>query len=131
MAAAVAPLPDVVVLPVIDGRKKKFYTAVFRDAVQQTEILDVPADEALRIAASFHSGDHDTIVATGPHANEFLLRLNSPKGLVADPSGRRGLAPVLAELALQQFDASGYDSVDIGPTYVRGSDAEISRRQHR
>ena len=135
MAAAVAA-PESLVIPVIDGKKGRFYGAAYLGGRRLTEDMDLPAGDLLAaaLAADEHTqGPRPSIVATGPHAARFaeLLTAADPPvpnvPVVVDPGARSGWAATLLELAEQRLPAMGYDSIDQGPTYVRRSDAEIAR----
>lgn len=135
MAAAVAA-PESLVIPVIDGKKGRFYGAGYLDGTRLTKDLDLSPGDLLdaALAADQQSRERRApIVVTGPHAARFaeLLPAADPAltkaGLVVDPGARSGWAATLLELAERRLPAMGYDSIDQGPTYVRRSDAEIAR----
>ena len=80
------------------------------------------------------------MIVTGPHASRFVEAIaGAPDGgrqtappasdgtLVVDPSARAGWAATLQRLAEARLETVGYDEIDRGPEYVRGSDAEIAR----
>ncbi|MFW5742160.1 MAG: tRNA (adenosine(37)-N6)-threonylcarbamoyltransferase complex dimerization subunit type 1 TsaB [Spirochaetota bacterium] len=138
MAAAVASTTALVV-PVIDGKKGRFYGAAFLAARRLTDDLDLEASallEAGRQAVRGIAGGTDRslarppeeVIVTGPHAHRFAEACRGDaRALIVDPSARSGWAPALLRLAEARLAAGGYDPVDAGPEYVRGSDAEISR----
>lgn len=113
------------VVPVIDGRKKRFYSALFRNGRRITGDLDLPAVEIARRARQ----ESDALaVVTGPHAPEFLASLPTTEGFLLDPLYRRGNARSLIQLGEIEFDRRGPDEANAGPVYVRGSDAELARK---
>jgi len=138
MAAAVASTAALVV-PVIDGKKGRFYGAAYLAGRRLTDDLDLGASallEAARQAArdfvgetnGSQAGPPQEVIVTGPHADRFAEACGAEaRALIVDPSARSGWAPALLRLAEARLAAGGYDPVDAGPDYVRRSDAEISR----
>lgn len=130
MASAVSG-PGALVLPVIDGKKGRFYGAAFGNGRRLTDDLDLAADELLdtcRATASGGPAARDVIV-TGPHAAAFVAALTDRVNAVVhvDPEARRGWASALLELAERRLEDVGVDPVDQGPSYLRASDAQILR----
>jgi tRNA threonylcarbamoyladenosine biosynthesis protein TsaB len=133
MAAGIAPTHALVV-PVIDGRKGRFYGAGFRRGDRLTSDLDLAPPELLettRGAAQTAAGTETAIetIVTGPHAARFveLVEHANRELLVLDPGARRGWAPFLLDLAEARLERAGYDPTDQGPDYVRDSDAALAR----
>lgn len=123
MAAGVASQAALVV-PVIDGKKGRFYGAGFLAGRRLTADLDLAPGELL--AAVRADSAPAEVIVTGPHAQRFAEACGEA-GLVVDPAARGGWAAPLLRLAEARLEATGYDEVDRGPEYVRGSDAEIAR----
>lgn len=128
MAAGLPPAGSIV-LPVIDGRKGRFYSACFVGSPgglrRVTSDLDLPPDELVQTArrAAAASGLNGApIVVTGPHARELAA---AAEDVTADPGARRAWALCLLDAASAWCDAHGYDPPGMGPHYVRASDAEI------
>lgn len=134
MANAV-PADQSLVVPVIDGRKNRFYAAVFQLGVRLTPDLDLPATEVMsRIleAAPSEPAPHSDrrpprAIVTGPHAALFASRIGDPSMIVVDPASRRGHAQALIPLAITEYQKRGPDAPGQGPVYVRDSDAQLSR----
>ncbi len=153
MAGAVAP-SDVCVMPVIDGRKGRFYAALYRRGTRLTGDLDLPPAELLALAADAADdapggaarGGPDApggaaqpreLIVTGPHARELVAEAQ-PVGfdpdhlrVLTDPGARRGYAVLLLDYAEAAVATHGYDADDQGPVYVRESDAELARASSR
>lgn len=140
MARRVPPLAALVV-PVIDGKKGRFYGAAYLRGARLTDDLDLTADELLEHAVTAVASatglpalgaSVDGVLVTGPHAAGFVAQTSvsgsDTPTLVVDPGARAGWAATLLDLAEERLPESGYDSADQGPEYVRGSDAELSRR---
>jgi tRNA threonylcarbamoyladenosine biosynthesis protein TsaB len=140
MAAQVAASPASVTIPLIDGRKQRFYSAVFRNSRRITADLDLEPHELYRtISTTVYEAGLDSVswVLTGPHASTFLARLEeldsevNRAGMAVDPGCRDGWARGLLELAERQFASSGPDKLDAGPEYLRLSEAEETLRAGR
>ena len=128
------------VLPVIDGKKGQYYAALFDGTLRVTADLDLPPEQLLPIVAQRTAGSQ--VVVTGPHAQRFLEaaehsvpsdngvanRSSLAPALQLDRNHRSAYARGVAELAEEVFRAGGYALRDRGPTYVRLSDAQKSRR---
>jgi tRNA threonylcarbamoyladenosine biosynthesis protein TsaB len=124
----------VLVVPVIDGRKGRYYAAAFSGGERCMEDVDLsPAEILVRATAlaarAAGTGENRTarIIVTGPHAPEFCDSLGKTDDLSCDPLPRRGHARALLHLAIEAYRNNGPDSPSQGPLYIRGSDAEISR----
>ncbi|MBU8912464.1 MAG: tRNA (adenosine(37)-N6)-threonylcarbamoyltransferase complex dimerization subunit type 1 TsaB [Spirochaetales bacterium] len=125
------------VVPVIDGRKNRFYAAIFRAGIRLTTDLDLAATEIMhRIdqnSPSPPAGSPNgplgpqpgSVLITGPHADLFASRLDDPSRIVVDPAFRRGHAESLIPLAAAAYQKHGPDAPGQGPVYVRSSDAEL------
>lgn len=117
--------PDTLIIPSIDARKKRFYTA-FIDAETRlpAEVHDAAAEE---IAESISS--YANIVFTGPDAQKLQAQtrplLDGNIRATVDESARRGWGQALISLGGLQFESLGADSDEQGPVYLRKSEAEI------
>ncbi|QQO07527.1 tRNA (adenosine(37)-N6)-threonylcarbamoyltransferase complex dimerization subunit type 1 TsaB [Breznakiella homolactica] len=126
MAAHCAVWPGAV-LPVMDAKKKSFFTALYRGENRVTENLDAEVQTILELLP------RDTpVLVTGPDADLFIRAASSfvPEGtLILDPGRRRGNAKELLEKARKLYilNNSG-DNLESGPVYIRKSDAELSLR---
>lgn len=109
----------------IDARKNRFYVALFGEGERLSPDLDCEPDELLHL---LDSGEPNTVTITGPHAGELASRLDDTQ-VVLDPEHRRAYAPRLLTLGRKEFLRRGADPADTGPVYLRGSDAELSRRR--
>jgi tRNA threonylcarbamoyladenosine biosynthesis protein TsaB len=137
MAYPFSALPGVVV-PVIDAKKGRFYCAVYRDGSKVTTDLDIqPAGIIAHLEAlpglvlapdRQPAGVQSAVLVTGPHADRFVAALPGIS-LRLDPIARRGHARALLVCAERAYASNGADGLHQGPVYVRGSDAELSRRE--
>jgi len=138
--ASALPADESMIVPVIDGRKNRFYAAVFQAGSRLTTDLDLPADQIMDRVAEAMRPDSETgqprpqgalrarVIITGPHAQLFASRLDDRSRFVVDPASRRGHAENLLPLAATEYQENGPDAPDQGPVYVRDSDAQLSRR---
>ncbi len=119
------------VVPVIDGRKNRFYAAVFRRGDRLTSDLDLSAMEITGVLAEVQAArrpkSRGPAIITGPHAALFATRIDDPSMIVVDPASRRGHAEALIPLAVTAYQKHGPDAPGQGPVYVRDSDAQLSR----
>lgn len=131
MASGIAPV-GAIVIPVIDGRKGRFYGAGFATTggivERTTDDLDLAPGELLdavrRSAEARGYGAPEPVLVTGPHAKLFSASLDG--AVVVDPRARRPWALSLLDAAELWHAAHGYDAPGRGPHYVRASDAELS-----
>lgn len=112
---------DSIIAPVIDAKKHRFYTALWKGHQRVTEYLDIGPEEFQQLIPK-----DQPCILTGPHA--LLLKNSlSQDTCLLDPSYRCGIAHLLATLGLEKFQSAGPAKEDDGPLYVRKSDAEIAK----
>lgn len=106
------------IVPVIDAKKKRFYSAFFSEGERITKDMDISADDLKKQLCS-----HDNVLLTGPGADKIY---NPEEHFMLDP--RHNLAsPVgLIELGKKKFEKSDSDGDALSPIYLRKSEAEIS-----
>lgn len=111
---------DGVVLPIIDARKKRFYTAIFINGEKKSDNLDLTTEDIF-----IKIKDYNRILLTGPDAEAFsdLNRIKS--NISVDPINRKGYAYNLIPLGRKYFEKSGPSPDTEGPLYLRKSEAEI------
>jgi tRNA threonylcarbamoyladenosine biosynthesis protein TsaB len=110
------------VLPAMDAKKGRFFTARYRNGVRESDYLDTtPAEIARGI-----SEKDEPVLLSGPAA-ELLRDSISPlldsRRFFIDPSGKRGKARELLDIITKRgilVPETG------GPLYVRKSDAEVT-----
>ncbi|MFA6783695.1 MAG: tRNA (adenosine(37)-N6)-threonylcarbamoyltransferase complex dimerization subunit type 1 TsaB [Sphaerochaeta sp.] len=113
------------VVPVIDARKKRFYTALFADGKRQTPDLDCDTQKM----ATLLQGHPETLV-TGPDAAAFAAQLTGYEGrLLIDEIPNGNLPLTLVKLGLEKYRKLGPDDIGTGPTYIRKSDAELALQE--
>jgi len=121
---------DGVVLPVLDARKGRFYTALFRGGERLTQDMDLSPEEIVGLVAGRRT------LTTGFHAPVFAERVCQEgsealvsDALVLDPEHREPLAPTLARMAIEAEARGHRMDPGSGPRYVRRSDAEMGRER--
>ncbi|MDR2374857.1 MAG: tRNA (adenosine(37)-N6)-threonylcarbamoyltransferase complex dimerization subunit type 1 TsaB [Treponema sp.] len=124
-----SPWPGLVI-PVIDAKKERFFSALYRGGRRISAEMDAGAGV---IGESILSYD-ELALLTGPEAPLFLNRLNQaengaltrlPARIHLDPLYRKGRARELAAVAKETVIMNnGKGEVLSGPEYLRKSDAE-------
>jgi len=104
-----------IVVPVMDARKKRVYTAAFKQGVRIRKDEDISLTDFLDSLP-----DDEKILVTGPDAGIAA----DYKGVVLDPMAGSGRGLSLIEMAVRALDSDGPDPSDLGPLYLRLSEAE-------
>lgn len=114
---------DGLVLPLLDARKGRFYTALFEGGSRLTDDMDLAPEEIIDLLSGRNA------LTTGFHSPLFLERIpqERSKGLTPDPKATEPLAATLGEMAIEAFAGGALLNPGSGPRYVRRSDAEIGR----
>lgn len=109
---------DGIVVPVIDARKKRFYSALYRNGERISDFLDVSA-EILKEKLSYF----DRVLLTGPDADIFYKQTDNLFEI--NPAFDRGNARFLINLGIKEYKLNGPAPIELGPLYLRKSEAEI------
>jgi len=104
-----------IVVPVMDARKGRVYIAAFRDGIRIRE----DSDSVLEVFLSALPTD-EKILITGPDA---AISAGYSR-VTIDPLAAAGRGMVLAEIAESELEENGPDPADLGPLYLRLSEAE-------
>jgi tRNA threonylcarbamoyladenosine biosynthesis protein TsaB len=129
------------VMPVLDAKKRRYFTALYRGNERLTDYLDKTAEDlALLMAEALGQGSDDIFLA-GPEAALFHAALDGlmePRfgaRLHVDPDRRSGRARELARLARRSLLEKGIppagSEVFSGPLYLRKSDAVPPKPRQR
>lgn len=116
-AAALSEKP---VIPVIDARKKRFYTAVFHHGVPLTKTLDIGAAQLIKDHLAHLEGG----LITGPDCDLLLKEITDLDPNLAAAYSSTGPLPaarLMLEIGEARFTESGGDSKNQGPEYIRSS----------
>ncbi|HAK45256.1 MAG TPA: tRNA (adenosine(37)-N6)-threonylcarbamoyltransferase complex dimerization subunit type 1 TsaB [Spirochaeta sp.] len=111
------------VMPVIDARKKRFYTAVYREGSLVSDYLDISAEEI-----SVKAGKYERVLFTGPGSGLLKTSLPDTDAEYKFTPAEYSLAPVLISMGRKIYEEEGPDPDDSGPFYIRLSDAELSKQ---
>jgi tRNA threonylcarbamoyladenosine biosynthesis protein TsaB len=134
MARHGSPWPGIV-LPLIDAKKNRFFTALYRGGGLISAYMDAEVPRIAEMAAQALKtapAGENRVLLTGPDAGLFLRELDKispppPADLFRlDPDFRRGCARDLLEIAknINIFD-NNREAIFSGPEYLRESDAEL------
>ncbi|GHV46735.1 hypothetical protein AGMMS49546_35280 [Spirochaetia bacterium] len=133
MAWSLSPWPGLVV-PVMDAKKHRFFTALYRGGEKIHPDMDAdPAEIAGAITRAIGSGPGESpvpVILTGADAPllraELLKQGPGPFPILIDPAYRKGRGMELLELAIKDKKADTVDEASFaGPEYIRKSDAEL------
>ncbi len=114
------------VLPVLDARKQRVYTAFYEGGKRKGDYLDIAPARLFKQCASYGN-----ILLTGPFAPAlFELRTSggdlSGTSFVLDPQYGSPHTWELLHLGVEQLEKKGADTETEGPLYIRPSEAELS-----
>ena len=113
------------IIPVIDARKKRFYTALYAEGKRQSADLDVTVAEMEALMEGYAS-----ILITGFDGVAFAEKITSYKGKIfVDEKLSANLPLTLIKMGYEKFQKEGADDIGVGPTYVRKSDAELALQE--
>lgn len=110
------------VLPVIDGKKGRFYAALYRRGRRQGDWLDLPLEALLRLLDT-----ESEVLVTGPDAVLLEETVAERPGWSLDPRARAPAAFALCALAEGRLAREGAARPDSGPLYLRPSEAEEAK----
>ncbi len=113
------------VIPVIDARKKRFYTALYAEGKRKSADLDVTVEEMETLLKGYPSA-----LITGFDAAIFAEKIKTYEGqLFVDETLSANLPLTLIRMGWEKFQKEGPDDIGVGPTYVRKSDAELALQE--
>ncbi len=114
-----------VIIPVIDARKRRFYTALYAEGRRKTADLDVTVEEMETLMVEYPSA-----LITGFDAAIFAEKIKTYEGqLFVDETLSANLPLTLIRMGWEKFQKEGADDIGVGPTYVRKSDAELALQE--
>ena len=108
-----------VVVPVLDARKNRVYTAAFRNSKKIRDDLDLDLQKLKPFLAELKP-----LVLTGPAVELAAAECPGLDDLLLD-KGNIGWNRAYVELGIERFGRFGGDKSDAGPEYLRKSDAEL------
>jgi tRNA threonylcarbamoyladenosine biosynthesis protein TsaB len=113
------------VLPVINARKHRYFTALYRGTERISPYMDAAPGEILELIRS--ASLEGSILLTGPDADIIRPELGEPVfpgEFLMDPSYKNGKGRELLDIA-KNIIILNNDEVLLGPLYLRKSDAEL------
>jgi tRNA threonylcarbamoyladenosine biosynthesis protein TsaB len=124
-----------IVIPAIDAKQKRFFTAVYRRNERLTGYMDADAAEIARAvlaAAPPDAAGEMPVLVTGPDSallEPLLAEFLGKNRIFRDPASRAGKARELLEFSEENYimkERSGVSFEEPAPVYLRKSDAEIN-----
>jgi tRNA threonylcarbamoyladenosine biosynthesis protein TsaB len=127
------------VIPAIDARQKRFFTAIYRQNKRLTGYMDADAGEIARAIlacaappdAAGETPPAEAVLVTGPDSALLAPLLAEYLGetrVVRDPGSRKGRSRELLEFSQKKYIMNKKEGVSFEepvPVYLRKSDAEI------
>lgn len=118
---------DGTVCPVIDARKQRVYTALYRGGRRESDYLDISPRELLQ--KCIQKGQ---VLLTGSFAADLLDMWGvTDDSVLLDPQYGRPLTWELLKYGTELYAEQGPDSPDEGPLYIRPSEAEMSLKNKK
>ena len=121
-----------IVLPVIDAKKKAFFTALYKQGKRLSAYLDIETDGLIKTITGTppeQNQNKASLLITGPAAPLVFCRLSEAfPGTVLYSGCEQGFAGALLNLAVEK-DIIKANTADYsaGPLYLRKSDAELNK----
>ena len=121
---------DGAVLPIIDAKKNRFYTAVYSGGERKSEYLDISAEDLFTMLR-----DYKKLLLTGPDCLLFsgmISDLDAAADFEINTFKRNcGCSSSMIEIGEEIFTSRGADPENSGPMYIRLSDAELARKEKK
>lgn len=108
------------IMPIIDARKQRYYSCLYREGKKTSDYLDMPIEKVLEHAAS-----QDKVLFTGPDA--AVIDTSGNDTWFLDPLHSHTTSLSVALLGRELFEHEGPDPEEAGPLYLRKSEAEAAR----
>ncbi|MDX9800905.1 MAG: tRNA (adenosine(37)-N6)-threonylcarbamoyltransferase complex dimerization subunit type 1 TsaB [Spirochaetia bacterium] len=115
---------DGAVIPVIDAKKNRFYTAVYAGGSRKSEYLDTGFREIAGLAKKY-----EKTLLTGPDCGKLYMQLKEEaeidlKNIFPDLYSNKSRIINCLEMGYEMYKNGEADKDDSGPVYIRKSDAE-------
>ncbi|MDR2101581.1 MAG: tRNA (adenosine(37)-N6)-threonylcarbamoyltransferase complex dimerization subunit type 1 TsaB [Treponema sp.] len=131
MAAPLSVWPGIV-LPVIDAKQNRYFTALYRGGERLSGYLDAGTEDIIRRIEEAGGKGPGAVLLTGPDAPMLLSELGSRLGegtLRLDPAHAGGKARELLDISGKYDIFKMDDAAGAGPLYLRKSDAELAHER--
>ncbi|MCL2792805.1 MAG: tRNA (adenosine(37)-N6)-threonylcarbamoyltransferase complex dimerization subunit type 1 TsaB [Spirochaetaceae bacterium] len=115
---------DGAVIPVIDAKRKRYYTAIYEKGSRKTDYLDAEYNEIIEL-----SNKYKKILLTGPYSsklyNDILANKDiADENIFLDPRSNDSKVSMCLEIGVDLYNKGLTDKDDSEPIYIRKSDAE-------
>ena len=110
-----------VVAPLIDARKGRLYTALYRSGRRLTGFLDESPDRLRQRLSAYHS-----VLLTGPAAPSVHANWGTSNMAALDPGAAIADPAALLAVGMQRFSQQTVRRVVPRPAYLRPSEAELT-----
>ena len=110
------------VAPIIDAKKNRFYSAIYKAGERTSDYLDISQSELLSSLSK-----HTCVLLTGPDCKTFDIE--DMENVICDSQPMGTSIPSLISLGKQRYDLHGPDGDNVGPLYIRKSEAELSLQE--
>jgi len=121
---------DGAVVPVIDAKKKRYYSAIFSKGERKSDYLDISVSDLLEKLK-----DYKHVLFTGPDCVKFIEELAETDAdvnfSIESYKTGQGFAQTMIELGERIFSERGADPESSGPLYIRLSDAELANTKKK
>ena len=109
-----------IVVPVIDARKNRFYTAFYESGKRISDYQDLTSEEIVSEIEKY-----ENVLFTGPACDLIENRIAGESFNFYKYNST--IAQKMTELGLEIYKTLGADPDNEGPMYIRKSDAEIKK----
>ena len=112
------------VMPVLDAKSGKVFTAVYENGKRVSEYLDIEKDKLSSIFTTYNE-----VFLTGSYAPAVIELYPSEKKLTLDPDWNSCRIESCLALGKALFAEGKQDPDNAGPIYIRPSEAELTRQK--
>lgn len=112
------------VMPVLDAKSGKVFTAVYENGKRVSEYLDIEKDKLGGIFTTYNE-----VFLTGSYAPAVMELYPSEKKLTLDPDWNSCRIESCLALGKALFAEGKQDPDNAGPIYIRPSEAELTRQK--
>jgi tRNA threonylcarbamoyladenosine biosynthesis protein TsaB len=113
------------VMPILDAKSGKVFTAVYEFGRRVTDFLDIKKEELGDFFAKY-----DRVFLTGSFAPAVMELYPSEKKLTLDPDWNSCKIQSCLALGKALFAEGKQDPENAGPIYIRPSEAELTKMSH-
>ena len=114
-----------VVMPILDAKSGKVFTALYVGGKRVSDYLDIKKDELGSLFAKY-----DAVFLTGSYAPEVMKLYPAEKKLTLDPDWNSCRIESCLALGKALFAEGMRDPDNAGPIYIRPSEAELTKMSH-